>query len=476
MLDEQELRRLLLSVLPGSAVSFDAADREALAMDALGSQRGFVVDAPAVPLAAVMPGSTEEVAALVKLAAGHGLPIVPCGAGSGLMGGARSTTPGIALDLRRLDRVLEVDAASGWARVQAGAVLADVQRALDPHALILGHDPWTFPVATIGGAISTNSLGFTAGRYGSMGEQVLALEVVLADGSLLRTRAPQPRSTGIDLNRLFIGGEGQFGVITAATIRVFPRPEERVFRGYRFGSFEAGFQATLALRSAGVAPAVLDYGERVAVPPDAGLPPGMAWEDEPPTLYLGFEGFREEVEAQVARADRICRQAGGEPVDQEEVDEFWETRHAPAERFARARAQRLPRTDEDGRMRFDYVHVALPASRVLEYRELALAAAGRERTHVVETGLWVHPGLFSMVLVTRRESAAEAGAAMARAVDGCLRLAHEMDGSMEYCHGVGLRLAHLMAEEHGRGLAVMQAVKRSLDPHAILNPGKSALS
>lgn len=486
MTDAEGVRQSLIAVLGREAVITDSAEREYFARDALGPQRALHrpdgaalpgAGPPVPPLAVVRPRSTEEVAAVVRLANRHRVPVVPYGGGSGLMGGARSLEPGIVIDMGRLNRVLEIDAAAGWAWVQAGAVLKDVDRALNAHGLILGHDPWTVPVATIGGTISTNGLGYRGGKYGSMGDQVLAVEAVMPDGTVIRTRPPWPRSTGINLKFLFVDGEGEYGIVTAAAIRAFPMPELRVLRGYRFASFEAGFHATLRMYGIGLVPALMDYGERSA-PPFAAARPGARWQDEPPSLYLGFEGFREEVEAQAGRAAAICREFGAEPIEQEEVEEFWETRHVPAERFASTRASRraLPEQPDDEPSRFDYVHVALPASRVLEYRERALALAREHRVHVLENGTWVWPGLFSMVMVNAEATPEEAARRMAAAVDGCLRLAHHLGGAMEYCHGVGIRLAHLMEEEHGAGLTVMRLIKRALDPNGVLNPGKMALT
>jgi FAD/FMN-containing dehydrogenase len=452
----------LRDALPARAILADGDALEDHAFDALGARRGFIEEhARAVaPIAVVLPETTEQVAAVVRLAAQHRTPVVPYGGGTGLMGGARSVRPDVVLDLKRMARIRELDADAGWAWIEAGAVLGDVNRALEPQGLMLGHDPWTVDIATIGGTISTNGLGYLGGKYGSMGQQVLALEVVLPDGRVLATRPAQPHSTGIDLPRLFVGGEGTNGIITAPAVRVFPIPEASVRLGFRFESFEGGFDAILAMRRIGLVPAMLDYGERSAR--------RAGWEPQPPTLYLGLMGMREEVEGQVRRAEAIC--SGAEHIDAAEVEEFWAERHVPAERFAQRRRR------DDGRppagQCFDYVHVALPASGVLAYRERATALARAEDVDVVETGLWVHAGLFSMVLATSGE---DGPARMSRAVDAALRLAIESGGSIEYCHGVGVRLAHLMREEHGAGLDVMRELKRTLDPHHILNPGKLAL-
>jgi FAD/FMN-containing dehydrogenase len=437
----------------------------------LGAQRGFARDVASIPLVVAFPRTTEEVASIIRLAGELCVPIVPYGGGSGLMGGATTQRPGVVVGTTRVASVREIDPVGRTVSVEAGAVLKDVDAALRPHGLMIGHDPWTYGVATVGGAISTNGLGFLGGKYGSMGDQVLGIEAVLAAGSIVQTRSVRAKSTGIDLSRLFIGGEGQFGIITAATLRVFPVPESRVRAGFTFPTFEHGFDAILAMDALGIAPALLDYGERPA--PAEAVVSGDARAGEPPTLYIGFDGLREEVDALMVRAVAICERQRGKRVDPTNVDEFWSNRHAVAENFARHRKDRRTEKFAAGEGRcFDYIHVSLPVSRVIEYRKRALTIAAQHHVHVLEAGLWVSPGLFSLAMVNVAKTQAEAVAGMSATVDACLREAQAAGGAMEYCHGVGVRLAHLMRDEHGTGLDVMRAIKRALDPQDVLNPGK----
>ncbi len=458
-----EVLRQLRALLPPDRIRTDAATRESLARDQLRRRRAFRLSpaAPVPPLAAVLPRGTDDVAAVLHLADELGVPVVEHGGGTGLMGGALCLTPAIVLDMRAMNRVLAISAEDRTVQVDAGAVLADVGAALAPHGLMLGHDPWTYPIATVGGAISTNSLGYRGGRYGSMAEQVLGLTVVLPSGTVVRTRAVPRSSTGPRLQHLFAGAEGVLGVITEATLRAFPLPERRALLAVEFPSFEEGFAAAHTMFHLGLSPALLDFG---APPRGRGR------------MYLGFEGLTEEVEALAARARALCRQHQGIDLGEEAARDFWESRHVTADQLqAWRRLERAePVPGEAGSSVFDFLHVALTPSRVLEYVRRCTALFEARGIQVREWGLWYGPELLSVAITRATNTPAELEL-VAHAVDEALMLAQDLGGTMEYVHGVGIRYAHLMAREHGAGLEVLRALKRALDPHAILNPGKLGL-
>ena len=407
------------------------------------------------------PASTTELRQIILLANEEKTPVVPYGGGSGLMGGALSIRPAIVLDLRRMNRILEVDVEARLARVQSGCVLEAVDKRLNEEGFILGHDPWTVPVATMGGAISTNSVGYRAGIYGSMGDQVLGLQAVLPNGEIVETRAVPKSSAGIDLKSLFIGGEGCFGVVTEAAIKIFPVPEKRALHALSFDSFEQGYGAIQKLFARGLRPAMVDFGDSEKKFRGDAL------------LYLAFEGAREIVEAEEKLALALCMEAGGKSLPQRQAEEFWNERHSIARRFMENRRQRRER-GRDGIFR-DWIHVALPASKVLAFRKAAIDIIAKRGVHLQESGLWVRPEFFSMPLRIDDDGSNKAQLALEETVEELLRLVQKMGGSMEYTHGVGVKLAPLMAEEHGYGLEVMRKIKKVLDPNNIMNPGKMGL-
>ena len=407
----------------------------------------------------VAPSSAKQVAEVVKLAAESGTPIVPRGGGTGVMGAALPVQGGIVLDLKRLNTILDIDPQSRMVRVEAGAVLEDVNTALHEHGLMLGHDPWSVPIATIGGTISTNGVGYLAAANGPMGEQVLGLEAVLPTGQVLSTPPVSKYSAGPNLNHLFIGAEGVFGVITQASLRVAVVPETRRFISFRFPTFDQGFIAVTEACSLGLRPTLMDLTEEGA---------------DGPILYLMFQGYRELVQTEISRCQQLCTQHEGQDLGPGPTEEYWEQRYDIALDY-RDEVQHLPRKERWKRRRwgFDYLHMALPASRVLEYRKRASDLLSQQGIEVREYAIWGRPELFSMLV--RPTSNRLNSAKFADAVDDVLRLAQDMGGTMEYCHGTGIKLAHLLAREWGVGLDVVRAMKQALDPANIMNPGKLGL-
>lgn len=453
---EQTLWQVFSEVLGPSRVSTDANTLAFLARDAMPPARLPPGTDVVQPLCVIRPQSTADVATVVRLANTHRIPVIPIGGGSGLMGGAASVVSGVVLDLRQL-QALHIRAEDRMADVGTGVTIKALNQAAAPHGLMCAHDPWTVAVATVGGTISTNSLGYIGGKYGAMGDQVLGVEVVLPSGDIMTTRAVEKTSTGPALHHLFVGAEGCFGIITRATLRLFPLPQTRLLEAWEFRDFATGFTAINALLNAGLRPGLLEYEDEEPSP-----------EYHPPAiLYVSYEGPRRVAQAEAAEAADIFRQYG-RPLAQQQVQAFWAQRHDLGDAYAAARAAET--SWQRRRPSIDYLHVALPPTAVLEYRRQSLAILAQHRLRTHHTGIWGYAGLFSMVY-----SGADVPM-LAQVQDVLLRLCQDMQGAMEYCHGVGMRLAPLMAREHGVGLDVLRQLKQGLDPHGVLNPGKLALT
>ncbi|MCZ6874787.1 MAG: FAD-dependent oxidoreductase, partial [bacterium] len=187
--------KALCEVIDPSRIDTDQDRIAFLASDALHPERLPRGVTSVIPLCVIQPQEAQEVVAIVGLANSHRIPVIPIGGGSGLMGGATVTAPGLLLDLRGL-KMINIRPADRMADVGAGVTICELNQAAAPHGLMCGHDPWTVSVATVGGTIGTNSLGYLGGKYGAMGDQLLGVEVVLPTGEMVRTRSVEKASTG----------------------------------------------------------------------------------------------------------------------------------------------------------------------------------------------------------------------------------------------------------------------------------------
>ena len=459
----------LEQTLNPSIVHLDAVTKEMHSADALNPARAYYTtsDAWAIPVAVLTPTSTTEVVTAMRLANKHGVPVVPFGGGTGVMGAAVPLQGSLVIDLKNLNHIRSISTEDRTAWVESGVVLKNLNDVLNERGLMLGHDPWSTPIATVGGAISTDGVGYRAARYGSMGAQVLGLEVVLPSGDLLTTKPVPKNASGPRLESLFIGAEGTFGIITAATLRVFQLPEERHFATYSFSSFEDGFLAVTEMYGIGLKPAVTDLTEE----------PTHTGEIEI-LLYLTYEGYREEVAAQEVRVAQICREHRGIDIGPERTQEYWAKRHESGERYKKEMLPLLPRerwTRRSARHEhWDYLHLALPISKVLSFKQQAETLCREAGISIVESAIWTEPELFSMIM-TQTSAPVQSENLFQATVDQILKLAQDMDGTIEYCHGVGLKLSHLIDREWGSGLKTARSLKKALDPRHLMNPGKLGL-
>ncbi len=456
-MSEDAIVEALAAAIEPAIICTDAETRALMARDALDPSRLPEEEEQVRPRCVVRPRCTADVAAVLRVANAAKCPVVPIGGGSGLMGGAASVVAGIVLDLRQFDEIA-IRPGDRMADVGAGVTIKALNEAAAPHSLMCGHDPWTVSVATVGGTISTNSLGYLGGKYGAMGDQVLGLEAVLPTGEIIETRAVEKASTGPALHPMLVGAEGCFGIITRATLRLVPVPQARLLQAWEFRDFASGFAAINAILHAGMRPGLLDYGDEA---PTVDV-------DPPCSLVVSYEGQKRVAQAEAKAAAAICARHRGRLAPSREAQAFWQERHAMGDAYARTRAAGKPWRRP--RPHLDYLHVALPPSGVLAYRRLCLEHLARHECQTHQTGLWDHAGLFSIVYSLSRTASRDT--IHRELLEAC----QDQGGAMEYCHGVGTRLAGLMGREHGVGLDILRRLKRSLDPNGILNPGKLALT
>jgi D-lactate dehydrogenase (cytochrome) len=416
---------------------------------------------PAPPEAVAWPANTAEVSQIVAACAAARCPVVAWGAGTSLEGHALALQGGIVLDMTRMDRVLAVRPEDMDCTVQPGVTREALNAELRATGLFFPVDPGAN--ATLGGMASTRASGTTAVRYGTMRDNVLGLEVVLADGRIIRTGSrARKSSTGYDLTRLMVGAEGTLGIITELTLRLHGQPEAVVAAVCDFPDIASAVDAVIETIQAGIPMARIEFVDEAAI---AAFNAYAGWTMPlRPHLFLEFHGSDSGVAEQTGMAREIMKGHGvgdfqwaSEATDRSRL---WKMRHNA---YFAAKALRPG-------CRVLTTDVCVPISRLAE-------AVTETRADIDASPLpgpmlgHVGDGNFHVTLLFDPDSSDER--------DEAVRLAHRMaeralrlGGTVSGEHGVGAGKRKYMAAEHGDGWAVMGAIKTALDPLGILNPGK----
>ncbi len=422
--------------------------------------RGESYDQAVLPEVVVFPESTAEVQAVVRYAYAEGVGITPVGANSSLEGHTVPVEGGISLDLSRMNRILEARPEDLLVVVQPGVTYPQVNERMRPHGLFFPIDPGAH--ATIGGMVATNASGTAAVRYGVTADYVLALELVTADGRVVRCGSRARKSaSGYNLARLLCGSEGTLGIITEVTLRLVGLPEAASAARVPFADALSATSFVTALIQAGVPVArceLIDAKSVAAV----NRYRNTAYPEEM-TVFLEFHGNPPGVAADAALARELAEAQGAlafeASTDPEERARLWEARHSVF--YAKVAAN-------PGR-RSLVTDVAVPISRLPEAVTSALADCEREGLNAYLVG-HVGDGNFHLAIFFDDDPAA---LARVEAVTHAMVMrALEVGGTCTGEHGIGLRKRKYMAAEHGEALALMRAVKQAFDPKGIMNPGK----
>ena len=412
---------------------------------------------PGRPLAVVRPRDTAEVQAVLRFASEHRVPVVPRGAGTGLSGGAAAIDGAITLSTDRM-RAITVDPIGMVATVQPGLLNAEVKAAAREHGLWYPPDPSSFEICSIGGNLATNAGGLCCVKYGVTTDYVLGLEVVLADGRVLRLGGRTIKDVaGYDLKRLFVGSEGTLGVITEATLRLRPLPPPATTVAATFAHVvDAGRAVTAIMRE--VRPAALELMDRASVQAVERVKP-MGFDDRVGAVLLG------QSDTGRAEADVIadaCEKAGATYVAvTDDVDE--------GELLMGGRRMAIPCVERLGTVLIEDVGVPIP--RIPDLIAAVEAIGARRATMIPVIG---HAGDGNFhPLVTFDAADADATARAELAFDEVMEAALALGGTVTGEHGIGtLKARHLVTQLGSDVLDITKRVKQALDPLGILNPGK----
>jgi glycolate oxidase len=416
-----------------------------------------------LPLAVALPTSTEEVAALVRLAAEHRIPIVPRGAGSGLSGGAAGIEGGLTIALTKMDKVLEIDRENLVVVTQPGILNADLKKRVAAEGLFYAPDPASYEICSIGGNLGTNAGGLCCVKYGQTRDSVLGLEVVLADGRVIRTGGKYIKNVaGYALTHLFVGSQGTLGIITEATLRLRVAPPPRTTMLAFFPTLDGAGDAVARIVAAGIDPVTLELLDKPSIAAvDDAFNLGL---DRDAEAMLLVESDRPEPAAfaELDAAVAACEAAGStttmRAADATEAD--W---------LRQARRLALRALERQGIVRME--DVGVPRSRVPDLLR-AIDAIGKK--HGIKVATFGHAGdgnLHPNFIFDHGDPRAEELTDLARA--DLYRAAIALGGTVTAEHGIGLARKDVLVEQIGQdNIDVMRSIKDALDPLGILNPGR----
>jgi D-lactate dehydrogenase (cytochrome) len=413
------------------------------------------------PDGVVFAQSTAEVVEIVKICARYRLPVIPYGTGTSLEGHISAPTGGISLDVSQMNQILQVNTADLDAVVQPGVTRKTLNNHLRDTGLFFPIDPGAD--ASLGGMASTRASGTNAVRYGTMRENVLALEVVTADGRVIRTGGRARKSAaGYDLTRLFVGSEGTLGVVTEVTLRLYGIPEKIAAATCAFATLEGAVNTVISTIQAGIPIARIELLDDVQIDllntyAKLDLPPGNS-------LFMEFHGTEAGVKEQAEMVESIANDNGGGhfkwTTQAEERSKLWQARHDAVW----ANKESMP-----GWGMFP-TDVCVPISRLAD---VILATKQDIQDGGFKAPLLGHvgDGNFHLTIMVKPDDPAYLARVNALN-DKMVERALAAGGTCTGEHGIGIGKTKFLFAEHGESVAVMQSIKRALDPQNIMNPTK----
>lgn len=419
------------------------------------------------PDCGVWPENTEQVSRILQLAHQNGLPVIPRGAGTGLSGMCVPARGGLVLDLNRMNQILSISIEDRIVILQPGVVYADLEKALAPYGFFFPPDPGSGSVCTLGGNVATNAGGIKGAKYGTTRDYVLGLEVVLADGRVMRTGARTMKCvSGFDLTKLMVGSEGTLGVVTEITLKINPKPAAHSTTVATFPDIESAGRAVTQIMYSGIVPSVLEIMDRPTIE-CINQNTDLKLQEVDAMLLIETDGYtHDETDYQMAKVIEVLQANNPDHVkqaaDEAEAAMLWKGRKSAYAALARIKTHFVL---EDVTVPMGNIAPLLKGiGQLAEKYNLQIATFG----HAGDGNL--HPQFlydgYNPDEVHRTE----------QAVAELFQLTVELNGTLTGEHGIGLAKAPFMNLEHDQNaMAMMRAVKAAFDPKNILNPGKMAL-
>ena len=415
------------------------------------------------PDVVVLPQSAEQISEILKLASENNIPVTPRGGGTNVSGGSVPIRGGIVLGTTRMDRILDINKTNLNATVEPGVILQDFQSALAKEGLFFPPDPQSFAGCTMGGVVAENSGGPSCLKYGVTKQYVLGLEVVLADGRIMKLGGLTPKNrTGYELMMLFTGSEGTLGVITKITLRLLPATTASQTIVAVFRDVAVAGETVTAIIAGGVLPSKVEFVDNWTFAKFRGLLPDDVLDSSQVILLIQVDGLPETVAAETQQVVAICRRTAAQvrvAADKAEAERYWLARKS---HFSDISSRAHTIVNED---------VSVPRDKIADFIKLSQDSAKRHDVPISFAG-HVGDGNFHPVVLTDSRDKEHYARALA-CVDEIIEIALRLGGVLSGEHGIGLEKQRFLKKAMDPvAIEVMRKIKDVLDPRHILNPGK----
>jgi alkyldihydroxyacetonephosphate synthase len=416
----------------------------------------------------VHPGCAEEISEILKIANSYKIPVIPWGGGSGSQGGVIPVYGGIILDLKRLNKILDIDEQSLTVTAQAGINGTQLEWTLNQKNLTLPHYPASANCATLGGYLAPRGSGTISTKYGKAEDLVLGMEVVLPKGQIIRTPKVPQHAAGPDFYHLFLGSEGTLGVITEATMQLDYLPEVRLFRAVLFDDLSKGIEAGRRMMLQRLEPTVIRLYDKKSTLSQ--VKKVLGYEFDGAYMVIGFDGDKDIATLQEQKAMAICKSLGAKDIGREPGESWWEHRY---DFYYPPQGLHFPwmyGTTETVATFSDIEKIYYAQKEAVEttYKDWDVDFIGHF-SH------WFHWGtmIYSRFIIKEPpQDATEALQLHNRVWNTAMSAAMENGGMVNEHHGVGLKLSRFMRRQYGEAWGMVEAIKNTLDPNGIMNPGK----
>lgn len=448
----------------------DWVDRLAYSVDYFWVARMLVDRGRDVPLPdlVVQPDQVEQVSAIVKLANQYHLPLIAFGGGSGSQGGIMPVYGGITVDLKRLNRILEINATSQTVTAQAGINGYRLEQTLNEAGFTLPHYAASVHSATLGGYLAPRGSGVLSTKYGKAEDMVLSLQVVLPNGDIIRTLPVPNHAAGPGILQLFVGAEGSYGIITEATMQIERLPQERRFQAFLFPDLHRGLEVGRKIMLDRLEPCVIRLYDEPST--RTRIKRILDLDLEGAYMVFGFDGWPEIVDAQERRALEYCHAHGAQSLGSELGQHWWDHRY---DFYFPPKTLDFPWMfgTMDTLCTYDKIENLYwtKKSRLEErYADWNLRFIGHF-SHWYAWGVM----LYDRFIIEEPPQDPEQALRLHNEIwDLAVKISLECGGIINEHHGVGLKLARHVRRQYGSAFQVLEVLKNGLDPYHVMNPGK----